>query len=130
MSQTQLRELKTTLRAYLRRYPLDRLCMLLAHAQSGKLAYGSCCCFIGVETADHALLGECVLSEYTHYMRAWSLPGAPEAEQAYAALGSLWDSYSADRDRLRQRRIIPMIRAELRRRECIAIPVEETASVA
>ena len=124
MNQTELREIKTILRAYLRRYPLDRLCMLLAHAQADKLAFWSCCCLIGVETAGHALRAEeqGAFADPEHYRRALDIPGAHEAEQAYnyLSLGKCGFYHAEGGDAMRRRRIIPMIRAELRRRECEA----------
>jgi hypothetical protein len=44
-----LRQWKQALRAFMQQHYTDeRLAMLLAHAESGKLSFTSCCCFIGV----------------------------------------------------------------------------------
>lgn len=114
----EFREHKTVLRNYLKRYPEERLAALLAHAQSGKLAYNSCCCLIGVETADHALRGsESTINDGPHFFSAHLIPGATQAEFAYNYLGVDYSLSDLDRDALRRRRIIPMIRAEFRRRD-------------
>ncbi|MCI0526562.1 MAG: hypothetical protein L0Y56_03795, partial [Nitrospira sp.] len=53
-----IKHLKAPLRAYMQQhYSDEKLAALLAHARDGKLAYHSCCCFIGIATADHALRG-------------------------------------------------------------------------
>jgi hypothetical protein len=95
-------------------YSDERLAWLLAHARSGRLAFVSCCCFIGIATADHALKGETGHLYYLerHYRDAKWLPGATVAESAYALL--------AEDDAQRIRRLIPMIKAEMRRRDRLA----------
>jgi hypothetical protein len=108
-----------------RHYTDERLAQLLVHAQDGKLAYFSCCCFIGISTADHALKSRSLKNEVKnvlnmdilkhgevpHYDHAKDLIGANEAENAYL--------YLADDDATRRRIMIPMIRAEFRRRDRI-----------
>lgn len=91
-------------------YSDEKLAMLLAHAQDGKLVYDSCCCFIGIPTADHPLqsLGG---EGADHYSLARELPNAYEAERAFILLGT-----SADPDAERRERLIPLILAELDRR--------------
>jgi hypothetical protein len=90
-------------------YTDERLAELLAHAQDGKLSYYSCCCFIGVATAQKALVGATVFNWHgdKHYTAARRLSGAITAEAAFGALGN-----AAKRRRL----LIPMIRAEMKRR--------------
>lgn len=102
-------------------YTDSRLAELLAHAQDGKLAFESCCCFIGVCTADHELHGE-GSSSSDHYIVAKDLdkpryyPGSDypaymgRAEYAYFQL-----AYKDDTKR--QRILVPMIRAEMKRRD-------------
>lgn len=103
-----IKEAKTHLRAFMRRHYTDeRLAMLLAHAQEGKLHYYSCCCFVGIPTADHALQDTLYASH--HYLGAvMGLPGAVIAQYAFYVL--------AVDDVGRRRILIPIIKAEMRRR--------------
>ncbi len=123
-----LREQKQAIRAFLRTpvWTEEKLWALLAHAQD-KLSMWSCCCLIGVATADHAL--KCqnhkVGEHWWHYHQAYELPLAKEAELAFLQLGGnrglcgpQGDPYYADA--LRRRQIRPIIRAELRRRSRLA----------
>ncbi len=116
-------EKKTAIRAFMQRnYTDERLAQLLAHARDGKLAYFSCCCFIGVATADHALRGDFgdpfagfeTPGDNPHYPAAKQLPGAIAAEFAFQSLSTC--DYD---DSMRRRILIPIIRAEMRRREKI-----------
>jgi hypothetical protein len=110
-------------------YTDERLVELLAHAQSGKLSFSSCCCFIGIPTADHALRG--YDDHYgAHYHFSEVLSGAAEAERAFHLLSH--DRVNdIDRDAKRRRKIIPMIRAEIKRRDTVRasqrVEVEATA---
>lgn len=86
-------------------YTDERLAALLAHAQDGKLSYWSCCCFIGIPTAIHALrgqMGSVTASMEPHYDKACGIPGASDAEDA-----SL---------------IIPFVLEEMERRERLKTP--------
>jgi hypothetical protein len=119
-----MRENKQAIRRFMREHYTDeRLAMLLAHAQSGRLAFRSCCCFIAIPTADHTLQGACYFNE-PHYRAARTLdPSTPTsvwgvAEQAYHDIVN--DSHD---DAKRRRILIPMIRAEMHRRERIAASV-------
>jgi hypothetical protein len=106
-------------------YTDERLAELLAHAQDGKLAYVSCCCFIGVCTANHPLqdhqAGYSVLANgeyesnpnYNHLQVARQLPGAGEAEREFQMLG--WGRGNSDEQRRAQ--LIPLILEEMERRE-------------
>jgi hypothetical protein len=108
-----LRQNKTLIRNFIRdHYPDDRLAMLLAHAQSGKLHYVSCCCFIGVLNADHALNGVGIKSSHAVEIRR-TVPGAWAAEVAFHNLPK--PDFASDKKRVRL--LIPMIRAEFRRRD-------------
>jgi hypothetical protein len=122
-----LRMCKRVLREFMHQHYTDeRLNWLLAHARDGKLSFASCCCFVGVVTATHALRGSLLkvtgaaVEVDGHYQDARLLPGALEAEDAFRLLG--WsavpkcDIYEPT-DALRRRRIIPMVKAELRIRE-------------
>lgn len=123
-------ETKQALRNFLQRhYSDERLAMLLAHAQSGKLSFHSCCCFVGVATAKHALYGMASMigySESVHYLEATHLSGAQEAELAYKGLcGFELSLLNADyADAKRRRLIIPIIRAEIKRREIMRKQIE------
>ncbi len=100
-------------------YSDEKLAALLAHARDGKLEYHSCCCFIGVTTATHAL-GMGGLYSHSHYLEALKLSGGCEADNAYCYLHM--DRFPSDEvrrriDEVRRRILIPMILAEFRRRE-------------
>lgn len=111
-------------------YSDEKLAALLAHAEDGKLSYFSCCCFIGVATADHALRG---YGEYMtmedpvgedHYDRAYEFLEALDVEEAFGDLAvdrDEEDEEDADadkkRDAERRARLIPLIHAEIKRRD-------------
>lgn len=70
-------------------YSDEKLAALLAHTEDGKLSYWSCCCFVGVATADHALrekMGSYAASVEPHYIEACDIEGADEAEQEFITL--------------------------------------------
>jgi hypothetical protein len=110
------REQKLALRRFLRHYDDERLAELLAHAEDGKLFYGSCCCFIGCLTADHPLRHResgPMTGSVQHIYRAREIDsGSREklgpAERAFMEI--------AGTDAERRRLVIPLIRAEMRRR--------------
>ena len=115
---------KRVIRAFMQaHYTDERLAQLLAHAQDGKLDYVSCCCFIGIVTADHALRGYIQVgsSETRHLQAALLLDGAEDAENAFLNLpfrNTEEESVisRAEYVEARRRILIPMIRAEMRRR--------------
>lgn len=91
-------------------YSDEQLAALLAHAERGRLSYNSCCCLVGIPLATHALRGE---HEYdfdgeAHLERGRELPWAKEAESEFAMLGP---------DRTRGRILMPLVLAEMERRE-------------
>lgn len=90
-------------------YTDERLAWLLAHAESGKLRYNTCCCFIGIATADHQLKSSGV---YRHLDEARRLPFAIEAEREFLNL--------AMNDRGRRYRVIPLVKVEIERRDRVA----------
>lgn len=95
-------------------YTDEKLAALLAHCQEGRLAFYSCCCFIGIPAADHALLGRTTERQYCatyddHLALARSLKYAAHAEHAVEILGNS--------DSERRERLIPLILAEMARRE-------------
>jgi hypothetical protein len=119
-----LKVAKQDIRDYLIHYSDEKLAALLAHAQDGKLAFYSCCCLIGSATADHALRPRTIFWRNTaklepHYARAQELEGSEEAEWAYGkgllAGARVWSEPA--RDALRRRRLIPILKAELHRRQ-------------
>ena len=118
----ELKQRKQTIRQFMREHYTDeRLVMLLAHAQSGSLAFMSCCCFIGIPTADHALRGNLQVDGEEHYLAAKRLIGAGAAEGAYMMLH--FDNHG------RRRRLIPIIKAELRRRERLRTLEPDTCDI-
>lgn len=108
-------------------YSDEQLAALLAHTRDGKLAFASCCCFIGIPTARHALQGKVEGKNFTyenfHICAARRLMYAMEAEAAFGELcdapdsSRLYYNNSPEGDAKRRRILIPMIRAEMRQRE-------------
>jgi len=97
----------------------ERLTWLLAHVRNGKLAYQSCCCLVGLTTADHSLQGRipaAQIARASHYAMAKMFLGAREAEWAFFRLGIIRRPRPFSGDEARRRRLLPMITAELRRR--------------
>jgi hypothetical protein len=91
-------------------YSDEQLAALLAHAESGRLSYNSCCCLVGIPLATHALRSE---HEYdfdgeAHLERGRELPWAKEAEFEFALLGP---------DRTRRRILMSLVLAEMERRK-------------
>lgn len=111
------------LTAYMQNHYTDeRLAALLAHAEDGKLSWSSCCCFVGVATADHALEGrvsgiENMLVFPDHLDKAFAYEGAGDANVAYEQLGRC--------DEARRAKLIPLIKAEMARREAVRQETEE-----
>lgn len=91
-------------------YTDDKLAALLAHAEDGKLAFESCCCLIGIPTAHHAL--------QPHREGIWEEPHLELArlEVAGRVAESAFERL-AKTDRARRTKLIPLIRAEMARRE-------------
>jgi len=126
---TEQQKHKQHIRAFMQaHYTDERLAQLLAHAQDGKLAFDSCCCFIGATTAQHSLQPS---RQTTGYQEGWvSVDGQSEihtalarvsemavkAETAFCHLTTELNDDSRG-DSVRRRILIPMIRAEMRRRE-------------
>lgn len=100
-------------------YSDEKLAALLAHAEDGKLAYHSCCCLVGAANANHPLrqnipsplLDTRGRDSAHHYVQMTTQDGAREAEEQYYVLG--------DDDVERRERVIPLIRAEIARREAL-----------
>lgn len=116
----QLKECKRAIRNFLRTaYTDERLAWLLAHARSGRLVYNSCCCLVGVVTADHPLQGKVPVRELatSHYALAKTFVGASSAERAYQDLGYIGKARVPSADEVRRRRLVPLVKAEIWRRE-------------
>lgn len=92
-------------------YTDEKLAALLAHAEDGKLAFISCCCFVGTPSADHMLTEEWVPCPTggKHLSEARALYSLQE--DAYLNLGP--------GDRQCRASIIPLIKAEIARRDAI-----------
>jgi hypothetical protein len=115
-------QIKKHLRAYLQTaYSDQQLAMLLAHARDEKLSFYSCCCFIGVPTANHALKGYVGYGygSAPHYQTARGSYGAAMAEQAYCQVGWRLAKTRSGEDPARRRFLIPLIRAEMKRRDSV-----------
>lgn len=113
----ELKAGKQAIRGFMQvNYSDERLAMLLAHARDGKLLYVSCCCFIGIATADHALKSSGDEEAWWHYEQAQRLTLAAEAEEAFYRMGLIGgDCFTFNQRRIR--RLIPIVKAEMRRRE-------------
>ena len=113
------KQAKTEIRRFMQeQYSDERLAMLLAHAQEGKLAFYSCCCFAGIPSAIHSLRGR----EDRDFAGHAALDFL--ASDAYATLAMAGNKpivWNGEIDDAKRRRIlIPMIRAEQLRRERLA----------
>jgi hypothetical protein len=100
-------------------YTDETLAALLAHAEDGKLAHCSCCCLVGIPTADHALQGVGKWSE-PHYFKAAGMFGTG-AGVAYNALAATDDG--------RRAKLIPLIKTEMARRESLRSESPEQVEV-
>ena len=130
-------------------YTDERLAALLAHAEDGKLSFGSCCCLIGIPTADHALRGH--TSDFENYLDphyfvskyglpgfsaavldAKALPGIEAVETAFLNLSRLAPGRrrSPEEDVERRAKLIPLIKAEMRRRESLRAQAEVSELIA
>lgn len=114
-----LKQKKAIIRRFMQTaYTDGKLVELLEHARSGKLSFYSCCCFIGIPTADHELRGQMeyvLVDKSPHYFQARTWDGAENAEYAYYKLAPLGDRSSRSEEH-RLRLLIPMVKAEIRRR--------------
>src|SRR5437879_3754341 len=130
----QFRKQKHAVRQWLKFYSDERLAALLAHAQSGRLAFQSCCCLVGSLTADHPLCGQWVNGDNikrTHYKEVVKYLWAAHAEIAYRAWGKPEVIVPLDlRDERRRRILIPIIRAQFKLRSRRRIPSHELVSQA
>lgn len=127
-----LKQNKAIIRSFMRaQYTDAKLVELLDHARAGKLAFLSCCCFIGIPTAEHELQGW-TQSYGEHYITAKAtIPGAEAAETAYRRMWIDPRGYGLgpDPDTARRRILIPMVLAEIQRRAKAAQPAPNAERV-
>ena len=97
-------------------YSDEKLAALLAHAESGRLGWNSCCCVVGIATATHPLQTATAFGEMRasstgdwHLEEARRLPYAVEAENEFLHIA--WS------DAGRRERLLPLIHEEMERRE-------------
>lgn len=103
-------------------YTDERLAMLLAHAESERLAFFSCCCFAGVPTAKHALQGQMLAPNAINHGYAKGHKADTESLQ-WAAMSSAFCALGDD-DIERRAKLIPLIHAEMQRRKSLRAQVE------
>lgn len=116
----KLREIKGVLRAFVvAHYSTERILQTIDHIRSGQMVYCSCCCFSGIATADHPLCGVNIAWSSSHYKKSQELAGADLAEQMYYQLCDPnpipIEDFNDDQS-VRDRRLLPILLAELRRR--------------
>lgn len=119
-----LKEDKAIVREYLGRVYTDSdLAKALDHARSGKMSFVSCCCLIGIPTADHELQGMNIANDHHHYIKVAFSKYAKAAEEAFFCTGFVHgrgvcapSESIAGSEPLRRARIIPILKAEIRRR--------------
>jgi hypothetical protein len=91
-------------------YTDERLAMLLAPAEDGKLAFQSCCCLARIPTATHVLQGVHGGGVYPDLHFEYP-EGGEQVSYAFAKFG--------DSDSERRAKLIPMIKDEMARREAL-----------
>ena len=126
----EFRQIKQTIRAWVRKFDDERLAAVYAFNADGHMQFGnSCSCLLGVTLAK--ILHTCVPVVLVttgngslvpphgclHYQEAFHMEGGGEAECAYRALSFRVRFTHRGGDLLRQRRLSPILRAEMRRRE-------------
>lgn len=92
-------------------YTDEKLVALLAHAEDGKLSFLSCCCFAGVPSAVHALAGA-----NDNYLDMEGHNAAMEEALPWFQMSDTYEALGPD-DSQRRGRLVPLIRAEIERRE-------------
>jgi hypothetical protein len=119
-----LQDSKRIVRSFMQSYYSDaNLIQLLDHARAGQFAYLSCCCFIGLLSADHALRGPNSdwINPASHYWLIKRSNKAAEAAETAARrlskLRPLLLQPGPIQDDVLRRRIIPMVLVEIRRRQ-------------
>lgn len=103
-------------------YTDEKLAALLAHAEDGKLGFVSCCCLVGALTADHPLQtadpGSLCPTNGNHLTKAQA--EYPLVERAFRDLG--YPMQGGDSEITRRAKIIPLIQAEIARRDALKAP--------
>lgn len=110
-------------------YTDERLAMLRAHAEDGKLQFASCCCFIGVATADHALAGYTSDWEQPHFLVARALDKGIGAEWTAGRLRYVKRAAGVSNATMRAY-LLPLILWEQRRRDRLHAAQQEAVEVA
>jgi hypothetical protein len=100
-------------------YTDEKLAALLAHAEDGKLVHASCCCVLGIPTADHALRGK-TQWEQPHYFEA--------VDRFGTAVGCAYNAL-AKSDAERRAKLIPLIKSEMSRREALRNLTQELSDL-
>jgi hypothetical protein len=108
-------------------YTDQKLFELLAHCQDGKLSFSSCCCFIGIPTADHPLRGA-AWPAGGHYLVASKLALELTGQARYASNAEAEFKQLGESDPERREKLLPLIEAEIERRSAaVTIDAEEFA---
>ena len=112
----ELRLNKAIVRDFLReQYSDANLAAMLDHCRAGKLEFTSCCCLIGAITATHPLQEEYLFDGSVHLAAACKIVGAQRAETAFCRFAD-GEIETDKRKHLRIRRLIPLLKSEIRRR--------------
>lgn len=106
-------------------YTDAKLIELLDGAESGVLSFYSCCCLRGLPTAKHKIMGTNAAGVTLSQLRSPISHGDPivcseaylEADRAYYRLGEPIATDGLEDDMRRRERVIPLIKAEILRRE-------------
>lgn len=120
-----LKEAKGHVRDFLQKqYSDENLVKLLDHCRAGKFQFASCCCFVGIVTADHELMSEeNYYHSCGHYLKAQHLVGALDGERGARVLGFTKEEIRSKQpmgygdNQLRTRLLIPLAMAEIKRRQ-------------
>ena len=101
----------------------EKLAIVLAFAEDGKMQYSNpCCCFLGVESFDVMHDDRSACGGYAmHYHRAVADEGSRLAEEAYYQIGQplVFLRYQEEQAE-RTRQFIAILRAEIARRDATA----------
>lgn len=97
-------------------YTDEKLAALLAHSEDGRLAFFSCCCFAGLPSATHALRGV-ALAEF-EILRGMAEGHDKDLDEAlpWFQMSNAFCGLGID-DEVRRAKLIPLIKAEMDRRE-------------
>lgn len=108
---------------YMQRYYGDcALAALLCHAEDGRLAFMSCCCFIGVPLAvasGAALHGASCGRLHRDFERDYATVARDSNADADSAEDAFCFFFLAESDAERRAKLIPLIKQEFQRRESL-----------